>query len=321
MFRMTRSSAFRTKETVNRLHHSHSGHLRSMQMSATQLFAFVEGKQCDPYFFAGICSTTLDQRVSYKISMAREIPGNSGGKQALIAFFTFLRHRKSLVSTLGGQRTACVFFLDKDVDDLQHRKKRSLHAVYAEYYDVQNYVFQHGDVAKGTAAAASVDPRRLEGDLGDAPRWCKHVAMLWRDWLALCLRLLEDGIPCEANYRVLSRVQVRYCGPTNAQAHRALIRDLARRAGVPVAELTRRLSSTADKVERYFARGEHHRIFKGKWFAAILADDVDRIMAGNPYDGHGLAGRLPSAIAATLNFSEPWTEHFKQPLRNIAAML
>ncbi len=306
---------------MNRLHHSYSGHLRSMQMSATQLFVFVEGKQCDPYFFAGICSTALNQRVSYEISTAREIPGNSGGKQVLIAFFTFLRHRKSLVSTLGGQRTACVFFLDKDVDDLQHRKKRSLHAVYTEHYDVQNYVFQHGDLAKGTAAAASVDTRRLEGDLGDAPRWCRHVAMLWRDWLALCLRLLEDGIPSEANYRVLSRVQTRYCGPTDVLAHRAFILALARRAGVPVAELTRRLSSTTAKVERYFARGEHHRIFKGKWFATILADDVDRIMAGNPYDRNRLAGRLPSAIAATLDFSEPWTENIKQPLRDIAAML
>jgi len=292
-----------------------------MQMSATQLFVFVEGKQCDPYFFAGICSTALNQQVSYYISTAQEIPGDSGGKQALIAFFTFLRDRKKLVSTLGGQRTACVFFLDKDVDDLQRRKKRSLHAVYTEHYDVQNYVFQHGDLAKGTAAAASVDPRRIEGDLGDAPRWCKHVAMLWRDWLALCLRLLEDGIPCEANYRVLSRVQTRHCGPTNVQAHRALVRDIAGRAGVSVAELTRRVSLTADKVERYFARGEHHRIFKGKWFAAILADDVARIMAGNPFDDHGLAGRLPSAIATTLDFSEPWTEHFRQPLHDIAAML
>ncbi len=306
---------------MKRLHHSYSGHLRLMQMSATQLFVFVEGKQCDPYFFAGICSTAFEQRVTYEISTAREIPGNSGGKQALLAFFTFLRHRKSLVSTLGGQRTACVFFLDKDVDDLQHRKKRSLHAVYTEHYDVQNYVFQHGDLVKGAAAAASVDPRRLEADLGDAPQWCKHVAMLWRDWLALCLRMLEDGIPSEANYRVLSRVQTRHCGPTDVQANRAFIGALARRADVPVAELTRRLSSTADKVERYYAKGEHHRIFKGKWFTVILADDVDRIMAGDRYDRHGLAGRLPSAIAATLDFSGSWSENIKQPLREIAAML
>jgi len=292
-----------------------------MQISTTQLFVFVEGKQCDPYFFSQICSTSLNQRISYKISTAREIPGNSGGKQALIAFFTFLRQRNSLVSTFGGQRTACVFFLDKDVDDLQHRKKRSLHVVYTEHYDVQNYVFQHGDLVRGAAAAASVDPRRLESDLGDAPGWCKHVAMLWRDWLVLCLRLIEDSIPYEVNYRVLSKVQTRYCGPTNVGVHRTLVSDIARRTGVPVVEFRRRLSLTTDKVERYFAKGEHHRIFKGKWFASILADDVDRIMAGNPYDDRGLAGRLPSAIATTLDFTESWTEHFKQPLRDIIAML
>lgn len=306
---------------MNRLHHSYSGHLRSMQQSATQLFVFVEGKKCDPFFFAGICSTALNQQLRYEVSTARQIPGDTGGKQALIAFFNFLRQRRSLVSTLGGQRTACVFFLDKDMDDLQHRKKRSPHAIYTQHYDVQNYVFQHGDLVTGTAAAASVDPRRLQGDLGDASRWCKQVATLWRDWIALCLRLLEDGIQCEANYRVLSRVQTCYYGPTDVGVHQALTRRLARRAGVPVAEFRRRLSSTTDKVERYFARGEHHRVFKGKWFAAILADHVDQIMAGNPYDGNGLAGRLPSTIAATMDFSEAWADHFKQPLRNIAALL
>lgn len=306
---------------MNRIHHSFSGHFRLMQMSATQLFVFVEGKQCDPYFFAGVCSVTLNHHVTYEISTARQLPGNSGGKQTLIAFFNFLRERKSLISDLDGKRTACVFFLDKDVDDLQRRKRRSRHVIYTQHYDVQNYIFEHGNLVTGASAAASIDPRKIESQFSDASGWCKHAASLWRDWVALCLRMLEDGIPCEANYRVLSPVQTRYCGPTNIRAHQDLTRRLARRCGVPVSELRQKITGSVWKVDKYFAKGEHHRIFKGKWFATILADDVDRIMAGNTYDGNGLAGRLPSAIAATLDFSETWTEYFKQPLRDICAGL
>jgi len=306
---------------MNRLHHSFSGHLRLMQMSATQLFVFVEGKQCDPYFFAGVCSATLNQNVVYEICTSRQIPGGTGGKQALIAFFSFLRDRKSLISDLGGHRTGCLFFLDKDVDDLQGRRRRSRHVVYTQHYDVQNYVFEHGNLVTGASAAASIDPRKIEAQFFDASGWCRQTASLWRDWIALCLRMLEDGVPCEANYRVLSPVQTRYCGPTDVSAHQALTRRLARRSGVPISELRQRIAMSLRKVDRYFAKGEHHRIFKGKWFAAILADNVDCIMAGDPYDGNRLSGRLLSAIAATLDFSEAWTEHFKQPLRDICAEL
>ncbi len=306
---------------MNRLRHSYAGHLRLMQMSATQLYVFVEGKQCDPYFFAEACSEALGSQVTYEIATARQLPGSSGGKQALLTFFVYLRGRSSLITDLGGQKTACIFFLDKDVDDLQRRKKRSRHVVYTQHYDVQNYVFEHGDLTKGSAAAASVDPRRLEADLCDASQWCSHVAALWRDWVALCLQMVKDGISGEANYRVLSRVQTRLCGPTDPTALRSLTRDIARRERIPVAELRNRLGSYTTKVDFYFTRGEHHRVFKGKWFASILADDIDRIMAGDPYDDNRLRGRLQSTIAATLDFSEPWADYFKQSLSDIAAML
>jgi hypothetical protein len=290
-------------------------------MSRAQLFVFVEGKECDPYFYSSVCSNSLPKQVHYEVATARQIPGHTGGKQALIAFFSFLRQRRALVSSLGGQPTACVFFLDKDVDDLFRRKKRSPHVIYTEHYDVQNYVFQHGDLVTGASAAASIDPRRLTATLANPSAWCRRIAILWQDWIALCLRMLEDGIRCEANYRRLSQVQHRLSGPTNIDRHRALTRSLARRAGLPVAQFRERLASTTKKVERYFKKGEHHRVFKGKWFAAVLADEVDRAMTGAPYDDRGLVARLPSAVAATIDFSAPWADHFKRPLRDIAANL
>lgn len=306
---------------MNRLRRSYAGYLRSMQISSTDLFVFVEGKKSDPYFYANICATTPNLHVRYEICTAQQLPGASGGKQCLLNFFSFLRQRNLLILSLGGQKTTCIFFLDKDVDDLQHKKMRSQHVVYTEHYDVQNYIFMHGDLLTGAASAASVDPGRLRSELNNATTWCLRIAIMWREWICLCLRALEDDISCEANYSVLSRIQTRPCGPTDAGRYAAKTHTLARRCGLPVDIFRQRLASTLKKVDRYFARGQHHRLFKGKWFATVLADDIDRIMAGQPYDNHGLVNRLTYCVAATLDFTEPWAEHFKTPMSDVVAML
>ncbi len=306
---------------MNRLRHSYVGHLRLMQISSSHLFVFVEGKVSDPYFYAGICASIPDLRVRYEICTARQLPGTTGGKQALLSFFSFLRQRRVLVSSLGGQNTTCIFFLDKDVDDLQRKKKRSQHVVYTKHYDVENYIFLHGNVLTGGASAASVDPAILRSELNDAPSWCVRTARRWREWISLCLCVLEENISCEANYRVVSRVQTRLCGPTDARRYAHLTRNVARRCGFRVAVFRQKLATMTRKIDRYFGRGQHHRIFKGKWFSTILADDIDRIMAGRPYYSSGLTSRLTSTVAATLDFNESWADHFREPIREVYAML
>ncbi|MEW6406223.1 MAG: DUF4435 domain-containing protein, partial [Chloroflexota bacterium] len=266
-----------------RLRHSYSAYLRAMQISRTDLFIFVEGTQSDSYFYGRVCESTRGLRVRYEICMARQLPGGAGGKQALLNFFSFLRQRRALVSLFAGRNTTCIFFLDKDLDDLQHKKKRSAHIVYTEHYDVQNYIFMHGNLLTAAAAAASVDPGRLRAELNDAPGWCRRIAELWREWIALCLCVSEEHISCQANYRVLSQVQTRPCGPVDAAKCGNLTRVAARKGRLPVADLRLKLAGTTSKVDKYYARGQHHRVFKGKWFANVLADDIDRIMAGLPY--------------------------------------
>ena len=108
---------------MTRLGHSYGGYLRTMQISSAELFIFVEGRQSDPYFYARICETVHGLGSRYAICLAEELPGGTGGKQALLNFYEYLRKRKALLSSLAGQRTASVFFLDKDIDDMQHRKK------------------------------------------------------------------------------------------------------------------------------------------------------------------------------------------------------
>ena len=118
----------------------------------------------DPFFYAGICESIADLQLRYEIFIARQLPGSTGGKQALLNFFAFLRRSKALVSSLGGQR-ACIFFLDKDVDDLQRKKKRSQHTVYTEHYDVQNYIFIHGQPTDWSSICSIRGPCETENPI------------------------------------------------------------------------------------------------------------------------------------------------------------
>lgn len=306
---------------MSRLRHTNSGYLRLMQMSSTILYIFVEGKQADSYFYAKVCASTPNFPAQYEIHLAQQLPGETGGKKSILKFFTYVRGRNALVSSFGGQKTTCIFFLDKDVDDLRRRKKRSPHVIYTEHYDVQNYIFNHGDLVNGVAAAASIDPEVLNGQLNDALSWCLGVARLWREWVSLCVSMMEDGISCEATYSVNSKIQTRPYGSTDSNLYASLTRALARRNGMPVATLRHRLALTLGKVDRYYSTGKHQRIFKGKWFAAILADQVAVIMTGKVFDSSGLGQRLPSTIAATLDFDEEWADYYRSAIGKVIDLL
>jgi hypothetical protein len=53
----------------------------------------------------------------------------------------------------------------------------------------------------------------------------------------------------------------------------------------------------------------------------VLADEVDCIMAGEPYQNSNLADCIISTVAATLDFTEPWADHYKKHIREIAGKL
>jgi hypothetical protein len=84
---------------------------------------------------------------------------------------------------------------------------------------------------------------------------------------------------------------------------------------VSLAEIKQRLAATKRKVDRHFRKGLHNHIFKGKWLPSILADEIDRTMAGRPYDNNRLATRLPCTIPRTLHFMEPWADYFRNAIR------
>lgn len=307
---------------MHRLRHSNAGFLRYMQMSSAQVFVFVEGKQADPFFYGQICDSVAKATfLSFEVCTARELPLESGGKMALFAFFSYLRLQKGLLSTLAGKKTSTLFYVDKDVDDVLRRRKRSAHLVYTEYYDVQNHIFENGDVLRGAAAAASIAPQLLRPALSDPSWWCRQAATKWKDWVKLCMFAKQEDIRCQANYHDYSPINSPPSANVDAQKRRAWISTLREKSELSSAVFETRFASASNRVDTYFRRGEHHKVFKGKWFAHLLADEIKHIMGARPYDSKGLATRLPSAVAATLDFDADWAEYFKAPLDRVISAL
>lgn len=199
---------------MNRLRYSWKGHLRSLQISRKQLIVFVEGKESDPYFFGKLCGVVCKPlKMSYQVRLAHELPAKCGGKTALVEFYRFLRQSSSLVSQLGQKRTGVIFFMDKDIDDLLHRKCRSEHVIYTEYFDVQNHIFRASDLHEGLASAVSIDPAMIRSHSLFSGDWCRCAALRWKEWIKLCVFAQKYKVTSACNYRVTSRINHPLNGP------------------------------------------------------------------------------------------------------------
>lgn len=307
---------------MTRLTHSPGAYLRYMQMSGHPVFAFVEGKRTDPYFYGKICgSVCRTAGVSYEICRSQELPGGHGGKQALISFFEYLRRKSALLGVFKGKSTAVLFFLDKDVDDFLRTQRRSPHVVYTRYYNVENHIFMESDLVQAAAACASLDRQEVLQCLSDGRRWRREVAERWKQWVTLCLFVAKKKVNCESNYRVTSRINTPLHGPVDQAAYGECLERVQTKLGLTDRQFKRAFTRVARLVDDIYAQGDHDRVFKGTWYGVLLGATVRDGLRGRPVDSEGFERRLPSVAATALDFDASWADHFKEPLRLVIQQL
>lgn len=287
-------------------------------MSSITVFAFVEGKDLDPFFYGKLCESVCEKHnVRYEIQTANKIPPHAGGKFALLKFHDFLRKRKALETTLGGKRTLAVFFLDKDVDDISKHLRRSRHIIYTRFYDSYNDVFLNGDLARAAATAASLDQVQLMPLLSNPNQWCRKAAQMWQDWIVLCVLVTVNDIRYQCNYRVMSRIQCPVTGNVNNTKLTAMKRNMATFLRMAYPDFEELFQTVRKRIQKLYAAGHQDKVFKGKWYPIILAEDVKRFMGKVEYVKDSFAKKVSSAIVATLCFSEDWTQYYCKRLSDL----
>jgi hypothetical protein len=295
---------------------------RAMQVSKTQVFLFTEGHENDPYFYSKICEAVCSPAgISYEHRSVREVPPGAGGKNAVIAFFKYLRRKQLLVNDFKGKRTAVVFFLDKDIDDILGTRLKSLHVVYTKYYDVENHLFAAADLAEVAAAAGSFDKARIAGAIGNSDDWRARNAALWKDWIKLCVFAKKRKIRSEQNYGVTSRINDPPNRPADAAELAARLAQLQAATGLPANKFRRAFARVSKLVENLFAEGSHDIVFKGKWYATLLDAEIRDIAAGRPSSDQNLTGRLLTGLALTVRFDDPWAEYFRTAIGRVLGLL
>src|SRR5579859_6899784 len=128
---------------MSRLVRAPRGFIRALQISRVALNVFVEG-DLDSYFYGQICQQELPGSFAYHIIRSDQLAALGQGKTHLLKLFESMRRRGLLVLEFKGNKSAALFFVDKDVDNLRRKIKRSVHLTYTEYYEVENYVYKHG---------------------------------------------------------------------------------------------------------------------------------------------------------------------------------
>ena len=189
-----------------RLLHSAEGFWKLLQISTAQVFGFVEGPTDSP-FYDLICAQACGKRqVLYRVRTAVELPGTTGGKPGLLNYFEHLRDTKRLRTSFMGKKMVIVFFLDKDVEDLSRRKRRSKHLIYTQWYDAENHIVENCNLIRAATVAAGLDQQTLEPFMNDSMAWRQSAADRWKDWIKLCLFARLQGLNCDCSFGSLSRV-------------------------------------------------------------------------------------------------------------------
>jgi hypothetical protein len=201
-----------------------------------------------------------------------------------------------------------VFFLDKDIDDIEKRQKRSPHMVYTPTYDIEGLIFRYGDVIDASAAALSL-PRSATAYIGSAGAWCDAASRSWAEWTALCLcsRSLRLG---HANFGSTSRVNEPLHFPTDPMRVGAVLQELATAAGLSVATVKRRYKRRLARVQALATAGNIEAVFKGKWYADILCSELRaRIPSARARDG--LARAVYASLMSRLDYGARWSAPFR----------
>jgi len=306
----------------NRLQHSTNGLLRTLQISSIRLFVFVEGPS-DQFFISELVNSIRIKRNMGRaeIILSREITGTGGGKRRLLQFFAHLRRKKQLSGDSFGKRFECIFFLDKDVDDIRRTRKRSHHLIYTEYYQMENHVFRETDLIHAAAAAASLPKDDVLGVIGDPSAWLRKTAEAWRDWVVLCIISALGEISSENTYSVPSRINHDSYGSLNPQAVSDALSLMETRSGMQPQAFNSLHDKALRLVNRHYKRGLHDKIFKGKWYLGFLAHELKSSLGNKLANQNGLEERLLSSALAILDFEGAWANQFQAPLEDAARRL
>jgi hypothetical protein len=259
---------------MSRLVFSDGAFVRKLEISKSQVFAFVEGgldrSFCDKLLTHALSAAPLP----YQVIAAKELSGETGGKPRLVALYKFLRQRRMLHFEANGKKATCAIFLDKDIDDLKRCTLRSKHVLYTRTYDLEGELFRHGDLARATADACGLTLQQAKTLLGDQHTWLARHATNWLDWTTLCVISQTRNADVGCSFERTSAVNPQILGAADPAAVQVFQTALVAKLGLSGPKFQRLYKRYRALILNRIGEGKSLLLFKGKWLTTIIEKDV-----------------------------------------------
>jgi hypothetical protein len=289
---------------MSRLIFSSRAFLRSIQMSKAQIFGFVEGGLDRP-FVERMLGLASKGAYDYRVCAIKELPGGTGGKQALIGWFKHFRRKGVLGGNAWGKKYAMAFFADKDADDFIQKRLRSKHFIYSETYDIEGHLFRCGDLVRALADAAGLTVEQARGIIYSPEAWLSAVARKWADWIVMCLFSQFYKINVGCTFDRFSVVNPNPLEGPDPVAVKDMKDILFSRMTISRIDFDRRYDACLRKILKSIESNEPLRYFKGKWLKSILQTQCE---SGQPIPDalfNGIGEKILSVLIGQVASREP----------------
>jgi hypothetical protein len=306
----------RRSATAARLRHDYKAHVRALQISEKRVFVYCEGRVHDPYMYSELTRRAQpSDETMFTIYLIEDIVG-TGGKAAVLKLFRYMQKRKLLVTTYKGKPYCCLFFVDKDVDDLSRRRRsKSAHVFYTELYDLEAHIYRDTDLRRAVAIGLSVDVDMVPFAYGDPANWIEATAVQWEHWLILCLFSSRFNIDCGCSYGRVSCINPDLCGATDISAFETFKARLESKCGMRKDEFDRKFKGVQSTIEKLKMRRILSHVFRGKWLESIIVTELQAAFGGQKRAK--ISGAIISSVAmASFNFSSSWAGEHIRRVRN-----
>ena len=303
---------------ARRLTHDRRAHLRAIQISNKRFFAYCEGREHDPYIYSQLISrVSVVSSDLYELYRIEEISG-TGGKNDLIEQYKYLKSRNAVLGSFKGKRICCVFFLDKDVDDLRRQLIRSEHVFYTGLYDLEGQVFHDCNLQRAVAIALSIDIQKVPSVYREAHSWIERKAVHWDKWVTLCAFSAMFEVDCGCGYGRPSAINPKHLNSADINAFETFKSGLRRECNFSPEKFERRFLIVQRAVAFHVSKNMLSRLFRGKWLENIISGELSDTFRGQAVNLHAVGPRLLGAAIATFDFTAEWASSHISRLTTLA---
>jgi hypothetical protein len=291
---------------MNRLRHSAAAFKRTLQISTTDFFVYVEGRNADRYIYDKLAAEVCQPRaLKWQVTAVEETFVATGGKTGLARLFLYLRRSSLLDLTFKSKRTVVVFIADKDVDDILRKRFRSPNFIYTTYHSIENHIVKQSKFHEAIASATGLDTSRVKTIFPDVDSWMLQMATIWKDWVIACVLVARLQIRCPYSYASTSILNKPPTAPVSPIEVTRIFQTIRAASCLTPEEFDRRLVRATELVNRLYACTDHDKIFKGKWYVGLLEEDIKTKFFNVPHNKTALYHRLLSSLTATADVRHP----------------